>query len=88
MEKMHIWSRLGKMENPVRIPVVELCGRNRLLIENHMGVLGYGMREIRIKVSYGSLLITGRDLKLMELCKEQLVIIGYIDSLTVLGGEL
>ena len=76
------------LENPINIPIAELCGRNRVLIENHMGVLSYGIHEIRIKVNFGSLQVTGSDLKLMELCKEQLVIIGQIDALMVIGGSL
>lgn len=84
MEKLQFLSRLSNIENPLKIPVAELCGQNRLLIENHMGVLSYGLTEIRIKVAYGSLQIVGNDLRLMELCREQLVIIGQIASVNIM----
>jgi len=87
MERKPILSRLGRMENHTRIPVAELCGRNRLLIENHLGVLAYGTEEIRIKVNFGFIQVTGTDLKLMELCREQLVIMGRIDGLELWGGQ-
>ena len=87
MERKPILSRFGKLENPIKSPVAELLGRNRLLIENHLGVLSYGTEEIRIKVNFGCLQITGEDLKLMELCREQLVIMGQIDALHIWGGR-
>lgn len=81
MEKPRILARMGRIDPITKIPLVELTGQNRVLIENHLGVLAYSLEEIKIKVSYGSLLITGINLRLMQLCREQLVITGQIDTL-------
>ena len=67
------------------LPIVELVGQNRLLIENHYGVQAYGTSEIQIKVSYGCLVIAGEDLRLMEMSRIKLAICGRIDSVQILG---
>ena len=85
MEKSHILSRGSRFDMLKKVPLVELAGQNRILIENHMGVLAYAPEEIRIKVAYGSLSVCGSNLKLMELCKEQLVITGKINSVHLCG---
>lgn len=67
------------------LPIVELVGQRRLLIENHHGVLSYAVNEIRIKVSYGCIIVDGKDLQLMEMSRVKLAICGRIDSLQLLG---
>lgn len=71
-----------------RNSLVELTGNNRVLIENHNGVLAYSLEEIQVKVSYGKLVIRGRMLQLIQMNSEQLVINGLIDTLQPLGGKL
>lgn len=65
------------------VPVVELAGDCRVLIENHGGVTEYGACRIRVRVRYGQVCITGENLRLSRMTKEQLVISGRIDSITV-----
>lgn len=67
-----------------KIPLVELAGDQRILIENHLGVLSYCPEEIQIKVVYGTLLITGESLYFLELSREQMVINGLIDNISLL----
>lgn len=67
------------------LPIVELAGQRRLLIENHQGVLSYAPNEIKIKVSYGCIIITGASLQLMEMSRVKLAICGRIDCLQLLG---
>lgn len=67
------------------LPIVELVGQRRLLIENHHGVLSYAPNEIKIKVSYGCVIVDGKDLQLMEMSRVKLAICGRIDSLELLG---
>lgn len=81
MEKPHILTHTGKSNILKKIPLVELAGQNRVLIENHLGVLAYSLEEIQVKVSYGKVMVTGNNLKLMQLSREQLVITGHIDTL-------
>ncbi|MBR4017434.1 MAG: YabP/YqfC family sporulation protein [Oscillospiraceae bacterium] len=63
------------------LPIIEIAGSNRVLIENHMGILGYSMDEIQIKVSYGSICVTGSNLQLLEISQDQLIIKGQIDKM-------
>ena len=66
------------------MPLVELAGTRRVLIEHHHGVTEYGCREIRVKVSYGQICICGSGLELAKMTKEQLVITGSIDVITLI----
>jgi len=84
MKKPQILSRVGKPNVISKLPLVELTGQSRVLIENHLGVLGYSLEEIQIKVSYGKLSIKGEQLKLIQMSNEQLVIKGRIDTLELL----
>lgn len=68
-------------------PLVEIAGENRVLIENHHGVTGYGCTEIRVKVRYGQLCICGSCLELARMTKQQLVITGRIDSVSLCRGK-
>ncbi len=68
-----------------KIPLVELAGQKRVLIENHSGVLAYSPEEIQIKVSYGKLSVCGEGLSLLEMSHEQLVIRGQIEYLHLMG---
>ncbi len=62
------------------IPVVEIAGQRRVLVERHCGVTNYSREMIRVKVRYGHICICGGDLQLIQMTKEQLVISGRIDS--------
>ena len=61
-----------------RVPVVELAGNRRVLIENHHAVIDYASDEIRVKVDSGEISVQGCDLQLAKLAKEQLVITGRV----------
>ena len=69
------------------IPVVELLGDQRVLIERHEGVTQYSDLEIRVKVSYGCICITGSKMELAAMTKAHLVITGRIESLALERGE-
>ncbi len=58
--------------------LAELYGADRLLVEAHRGVLGYGTDCIRIGATYGSLIVRGEDLRLCCMSREQLVVRGSI----------
>ena len=81
MEKPRIFPNPGQLSSPAKIPLVELADCNRVLIENHMGVLAYSTEEIQVRVRYGRLSVCGSHLRLLQLCKEQLVIMGTIDAI-------
>lgn len=78
MERTGLLSRLGSTDNDSKIPLVELAGCGRVLVENHTGVLVYSPGEITVRVSYGCLQISGENMMLAEMHREQLVITGTI----------
>ena len=68
------------------LPLVEIVGEHRVLIENHRGVIGYGCSEICVKVNFGYLKICGKELILSKMTKHQLIISGTIDSVCLCRG--
>ena len=75
--------RMGMPEGVTysNLPIVELAGEGRVLIEHHQGVVAYSLEEIRIRVSYGSVLISGNGLKISEMRRMQLIVVGKIDKI-------
>ena len=64
-------------------PIIEIVGDRRVLIENHWGVAAYGKEKILVCVKFGSVCICGCNLEMMHMTKEQLVICGRIDSVSL-----
>lgn len=58
--------------------LVELYGNERVLIEEHRGILSYGDEEIRVGTSFGVAVIQGMELRLCCMSRSQLVIRGRI----------
>lgn len=63
------------------LPIAELAGDRRLLIENHLGVTEYAPERIGIRVRYGLLRICGCGMTLQRMTKEELLVKGRIDSI-------
>ena len=61
------------------VPVVELAGDRRVLIERHQGMTEYSRERICVKVSYGMVCVCGCGLELSRMTRDQLVISGRID---------
>ena len=64
-------------------PLLEVLGDRRVLIENHKGVVEYCRERIAIRMAYGQIVVCGSGLELARMSKEQLVILGRIDGLTL-----
>jgi len=64
-------------------PLIEIAGDRRVLIENHFGVREYSRERIGIHVKFGDLVVCGCGLELTRMTKEQLVISGRIDCVTL-----
>lgn len=69
------------------VPVLELMGDSRLLIENHKGVIAYGDKMICVKLKYGAVSITGKNLSLSFMSQCQLTITGHIDAIMLERGS-
>lgn len=62
------------------IPIVELAGDRRVLIENHCGVKEYSDNRVSVGVSFGSVQIQGANLEISKMSANQLVVSGVIDT--------
>lgn len=67
--------------------VVEITGDNRVLVEHHRGVREYSRECIGVNVKFGVVQICGRCLQLRCMTKDQLVISGKIDGVTLKRRE-
>lgn len=62
------------------IPIVEIGGDSRVLIERHCGILEYSRERIGVKVRYGTICVLGYGLEITRMTRQQLVISGRIDG--------
>ena len=69
------------------IPIVELAGSRRVLIENHLGVTQYSKETIGIKMKYGEIQINGCGLTLEQMTRVKLVVTGRIDGICLYRRE-
>lgn len=88
-KRRYIWERLADgadlaAEPLPGQPIVEIAGDRRVLIENHFGVKEYSREKIAVKVKYGFVCVCGCNLELVRMTKEQLVISGRIDAVSIL----
>ena len=63
------------------VPIVELAGSHRVLVENHLGVIQYSTEKIGIKMKYGEIQINGCGLTLEQMTRVKLVVTGRIDGI-------
>ena len=66
-----------------RQPLIEIMGEHRVLIENHLGVVEYGVDQICVKASFGTISICGCGLELARMMKDQLIVSGRIDTVSL-----
>lgn len=67
------------------LPLVEIAGNKRVLVEHHCGVIAYGKEEIIVQVKKGSVVISGENLLLTKMTATQLIISGKIYSVHLEG---
>ena len=63
--------------------IVEIMGDSRILIERHSGITAFNEFSICIKTSFGYLRIAGSSLKIACMSKEQLIVTGNFDSVSL-----
>lgn len=68
------------------MPLVEIFGNCRVLIENHSGVTGYSNCEISVCTRFGTYFISGNKLEIVNMTKYRLVITGVIESVAIKKG--
>ena len=64
------------------LPLVEIMGCGRVLIENHLSVLCYSTTEIRVKTRQGYICVCGEEMTLAQMTKHRLIILGTISSVS------
>ena len=65
------------------VSIVEIAGDRRVLIEKHFGVRAYTQETILVNVDFGCVCVCGCDLVITRMSKEQLVIQGRIDGISL-----
>ncbi len=68
------------------LPLVEIAGDRRVLIEQHCGVTQYGGCRICVKVKFGAVVIVGTGLELTRMTGKQLIVTGKIDGVQLERG--
>lgn len=90
-KRSNLWDRAAAAVDLATEPspkqsLVEIVGERRVLIENHCGVSGYGTQEICVKSKNGNILICGKELELMQMTKDQLIINGMVECVKFCRG--
>ena len=88
----YLWEQIQKQGSLIAdaVPaqtIIEIAGDQRVLIENHRGVITYGRENIAVNVKFGSISIYGHNLELTQMTKEQLVIHGRIQEISLQRRE-
>ncbi len=83
MERKHWSDRISaaadlQEECPPRMPLVELYGDRRVLVEHHRGMTEYTRQRITVQVHRGLVTILGDGLELAKMTEHQLIICGCI----------
>ena len=79
-----ITEEVGKSSQPLPgIPIVELAGDRRVLIENHRGVTEYSSETICVAVSFGHILVKGSCLEICRMTAHQMVICGSVERISL-----
>lgn len=68
------------------VPLVEIAGDGRVLVENHLGVTEYGKERISLKVKYGQICVCGEALELLKITRDMAVISGRIHNVALHKG--
>lgn len=64
--------------------IVEILGDSRVLVERHSGITSFSEMAVCIKTSYGNVQVSGNGLKIVCVSKDQLVIIGCINTVSII----
>ena len=73
--------RLDIPADALGLTKLSLCGRSRLLIENHGGIISYGEALIEIRCGKTRLIVRGDNLMLKAMTGSDMLICGRIISL-------
>lgn len=76
------WRIADSLELPkevaLNIPIIKTMGRDDIYIENHKGIVEYSNEILRINSEIGIIKVTGRNLYIKEINKEEIFITGEV----------
>ena len=67
------------------LPLIEISGNIRVLMEHHCGVTEYGKQRIVVQTKDNLVAVEGDNLELTKMTSNQLIISGTINSVALLG---
>ena len=67
------------------LPVIEIVGNIRVLMEHHCGVTEYGNKRIVVKMKKNMVAVDGDCLELTKMTSDQLIITGTIYGVSLFG---
>ena len=78
------WKQFRKLHaTSIGATLIEIAGDCRLLMERHLGVLEYDSENICVGTTFGSVVVSGCKLELMQMTNTMLVITGKITSVVM-----
>ena len=86
LDRMIRDSELGAQPLPA-VPLLEVIGFSRILIENHKCISSYSTQEVIIHVKNGLVTVEGLNLHLAHMSSEHLVITGSIQKIQLVSGD-
>lgn len=66
------------------LPIVEIAGEHRALVENHDGVCQYTPEHISILVKYGEIHLSGCGLSLKHMTQTKLLVTGKLEHISLI----
>jgi len=70
-------------ESLLKLPIIELASDRRVLVENHLGIKAYCREKIMVNVKLGYICICGNHLQVLKMTREQLVVCGKIEGISI-----
>lgn len=67
------------------LPLIEIAGNARVLMEHHCGVTEYGRQRIVVQTKDNLVAVSGDGLELTKMTADQLIISGTIYAVELLG---
>ncbi len=72
-------------EITLNLPKVTMVGNTQIRIENHKGIIEYNENKIRINSKIGIIVITGENLFIRNIIKEEVLLEGEFENVQI-GG--
>ena len=68
------------------VPIIEIYGDRRVLIEGRCRVIQYGGCCIKLRNGCGVVCVCGHGLKMAELSYDKMIVVGKIEGISFSGG--